>query len=170
MLTDEKFYEKALKFYLFQNTDNKSFTWEEYENLISLNQKDKDNKLVYLYATNKDEQYSFIEAAKGKGYDVLLMNDVLATPLLNHFEQKFPEKHFVRVDADVVDKLIAKENSKESSLSLDEKNELSPVFQAITPKEKAQFIIDFQDLTHAPLIPITSSNFLKVIVSSSVSL
>ena len=162
MLTDEKFYEKALKFYLFQNTDNKSFTWEEYENLISLNQKDKDNKLVYLYATNKDEQYSFIEAAKGKGYDVLLMNDVLATPLLNHFEQKFPEKHFVRVDADVVDKLIAKENSKESSLSLDEKNELSPVFQAITPKEKAQFIIDFQDLGEdgSPMV-VTQNEFMR---------
>ena len=162
MLTDEKFYEKALKFYLFQNTDNKSFTWEEYENLISLNQKDKDNKLVYLYATNKDEQFSFIDAAKGKGYDVLLMNDVLATPLLNHFEQKFPEKHFVRVDADVVDKLIAKENSKESSLSLDEKNELSPVFQAITPKEKAQFIIDFQDLGEdgSPMV-VTQNEFMR---------
>ena len=162
ILTDEKFHEKALKFYLFQNTDGKSFTWEEYENIISANQTDKDNKLVYLYATNKDEQFHFIEAAKEKGYDVLLMNDVLATPLLNHFEQKFPEKHFVRVDADVVDKLIAKENSREELLSLDEKNDLSPIFQAITPKDKTQFIIDFQDLGEngLPMI-VTQNEFMR---------
>jgi molecular chaperone HtpG len=162
MLTDEKFYEKALKFYVFQNTDGKSFTWEEYENIISINQTDKDKKLVYLYATNKDEQFSFIEAAKNKGYDVLLMNDVLATPLLNHLEQKFPEKHFVRVDADVVDKLIAKENSKEISLSLDEKNDLSPIFQAVTPKENGQFIIDFQDLGEegSPMM-VTQNEFMR---------
>jgi molecular chaperone HtpG len=162
MLTDEKFYERALKFYVFQNTDGKSFTWEEYENIISANQTDKDKKLVYLYATNKEEQYGFIEAAKGKGYDVLLMNDVLATPLLNHFEQKFPEKHFVRVDADVADKLIVKENSKEELLSLDEKNELSPVFQSITPKDKGQFIIDFQDLgeQEMPMV-VTQNEFMR---------
>ncbi len=162
MLTDEKFYEKALKFYVFQNTDGKSFTWEEYEKIISINQTDKDKKLVYLYATNKDEQFSFIEAAKSKGYDVLLMNDVLATPLLNHFEQKFPEKHFVRVDADVVDKIIAKESHKESTLSLDEKNELSPIFQAIVPRERAQFIIDFQDLGEegSPMV-VTQNEFMR---------
>ena len=162
MLTDEKFHERALKFYLFQNTDAKSFTWEEYENIISANQTDKDNKLVYLYATNKDEQFHFIEAAKEKGYDVLLMNDVLATPLLNHFEQKFPEKHFVRVDADVVDKLISKENSKAELLSVDEKNDLSPIFQAITPKDRGQFIIDFQDLGEngLPMI-VTQNEFMR---------
>lgn len=162
MLTDEKFHEKALKFYLFQNTDSTSFTWEEYENIISANQTDKDNKLIYLYATNKEEQFSFIEAAKGKGYDVLLMNDVLATPLLNHFEQKFPDKHFVRVDAEVVDKLIQKEGSKEDLLSLDEKNDLSPVFQAITPKDRGQFIIDFQDLGEdgLPMI-VTQNEFMR---------
>jgi molecular chaperone HtpG len=162
MLTDEKFYEKALKFFIFQNTDDKSFTWEEYENIISNNQTDKDKKLVYLYATNKDEQYSFIEAAKMKGYDVLLMNDVLATPLLNHFEQKFPQKHFVRVDSDVIDKLISKEERKESSLSLDEKNNLSPIFQAIMPKERGQFIIDFQDLGEdgSPMI-VTQNEFMR---------
>ena len=162
MLTDEKFYEKAIKFFLFQNTDGKSFTWEEYESIISANQVDKDKKLVYIYATNKDEQYSFIEAAKAKGYDVVLMNDVMATPLLNQFEQKFPEKHFVRVDADVVDKLIAKDDSKESPLTLDEKNELSPIFQAITPKEGGQFIIDFQDLGEdgSPIV-VTQNEFMR---------
>jgi molecular chaperone HtpG len=162
MLTDEKFYDKALKFSLFVNTDGKYFTWEEYENIISGDQTDKDKKLVYLYATDKEEQYSFIEAAKEKGYDVLLMNDVLATPLMNHFEQKFVDKHFVRVDADVVDKLIIKDKHKESTLSLDEKNELSPIFQAIVPKESGQFIIDFQDLgeTGSPMV-ITQNEFMR---------
>jgi molecular chaperone HtpG len=162
MLTDEKFYDKALKFSLFVNTDGKYFTWEEYENIISDNQTDKDKKLVYLYATDKEEQYSFIEAAKEKGYDVLLMNDVLATPLMNSFEQKFVNKHFVRVDADVVDKLIIKDKHKESTLSLDEKNELSPIFQAIVPKESGQFIIDFQDLgeTGSPMV-ITQNEFMR---------
>jgi molecular chaperone HtpG len=162
MLTDEKFYEKALKFFLFVNTEGKNFTWEEYENIISANQTDKDKKLVYIYATDKEEQYSFIEAAKEKGYDVLLMNDVLATPLMNHFEQKFANKHFVRVDADVVDKLIAKDTHSETKLSLDEKNELSPIFQAIVPKESGQFIIDFQDLgeNSAPMV-ITQNEFMR---------
>jgi len=90
------------------------------------------------------------------------MNDVMATPLLNQFEQKFPEKHFVRVDADVVDKLIAKDDSKESPLTLDEKNELSPIFQAITPKEGGQFIIDFQDLGEngSPIV-VTQNEFMR---------
>jgi molecular chaperone HtpG len=162
MLTDEKFYDKALKFFLFTNTEGKSFTWEEYENIIGANQTDKDKKLVYIYATDKDEQYSFIEAAKAKGYDVLLMNDVLTSPLINHFEQKFTNKHFVRVDADVVDKLIAKEKQEEAKLSLDEKNELSPIFQAIVPKETGQFIIDFQDLGEdsSPMV-ITQNEFMR---------
>ena len=162
MLTDEKFYEKALKFFLFTNSEGKTFTWEEYENIINANQTDKDKRLVYIYATDKEAQYSFIEAARAKGYDVLLMNDVLATPLMNHFEQKFPNKHFVRVDADVADKLIATDNKTESALSLDEKNELSPVFQAIVPKESGQFIIDFQDLgdDSSPMV-ITQNEFMR---------
>jgi len=162
MLTDEKFYEKALKFFLFTNSEGKTFTWDEYENLIGANQTDKDSKLVYIYATDKDEQYSFIEAAKSKGYDVLLMNDVLATPLMNHFEQKYPKKHFVRVDADVAEKLIAKDNKEETKLSLDEKNELSPIFQAIVPKDNGNFIIDFQDLgeSGSPMV-ITQNEFMR---------
>ncbi len=162
MLTDEKFYEKALKFFLFTNTDGNYFTWEEYENLIKANQTDKNNKLVYLYATNKEEQFTFIEAAKNKGYDVLLMDDVLATPLLNHFEQKYPETHFVRVDGDVVEKLIVKNDSAETSISLEEKNELSPIFQAIVPKERGNFIVDFQDMGEngAPMV-ITQNEFMR---------
>lgn len=162
MLTDEKFYEKALKFFLFTNTENKLFTWDEYKTLIEASQTDKDKKLVYLYATQVDEQFSFIEAAKAKGYDVLLMDDVLATPLLNHFEQKYPETHFVRVDADVVDKLIVKEDADHHALTLDEKNELSPIFQAVVPKERGQFIVDFQHLGEngSPMV-ITQNEFMR---------
>jgi len=117
---------------------------------------------VYLYATNAEAQFSFIEAAKNKGYDVLLMDDVLATPLLNHFEQKYPESHFVRVDADVVEKLIAKEDHDHSALTTEEKNELSPIFQSVIPKERGQFIIDFQNLEEngAPMI-ITQNEFMR---------
>ena len=162
MLTDEKFYEKALKFFFFTNTDKKLFTWDEYKALIETNQTDKNNKLVYLYATNAEAQFSFIEAAKNKGYDVLLMDDVLATPLLNHFEQKYPESHFVRVDADVVEKLIAKEDHDHSALTPEEKKELSPIVQSVIPKERGQFIIDFQNLEEngAPMI-ITQNEFMR---------
>ncbi|MCK9640046.1 MAG: molecular chaperone HtpG [Prolixibacteraceae bacterium] len=162
MLTDEKFYEKALKFFFFTNTENKLFTWDEYKSLIEGNQTDKNKKLVYLYATNAEAQFSFIEAAKSKGYDVLLMDDVLATPLLNHFEQKYPESHFVRVDADVVEKLIAKDDLDQPVLTADEKNELSPIFQAVIPKERGQFIVDFQNLgeTGSPMV-ITQNEFMR---------
>lgn len=162
MLTDEKFYEKALKFFFFTNTEKKLFTWEEYKTLIESNQTDKNKKLVYLYATNAESQFSFIEAAKNKGYDVLLMDDVLATPLLNHFEQKYPESHFVRVDADVIEKLIAKEETDQPVLTAEEKNELSPIFQSVIPKERGQFIIDFQSLGEegAPMV-ITQNEFMR---------
>ncbi len=162
MLTDEKFYEKALKFFFFGNTENKLFTWDEYKALIEPSQTDKNNKLVYLYATNAETQFSFIEAARNKGYDVLLMDDVLATPLLNLFEQKYPESHFVRVDADVVEKLIVKGDEDHSSLTTEEKNELSPIFQSIIPKERGQFIIDFQTLgeTASPMV-ITQNEFMR---------
>jgi len=162
MLTDEKFYEKALKFFFFTNTENKLFTWDEYKSLIEANQTDKNKKLVYLYATNAEAQFSFIDAAKSKGYDVLLMDDVLATPLLNHFEQKFPESHFVRVDADVVEKLIAKDDLYQPLLTTDEKNELSPIFQSVIPNERGQFIIDFQNLgeTGSPMV-ITQNEFMR---------
>lgn len=162
MLTDEKFYEKALKFFFFTNTENKLFTWDEYKTLIEPNQTDKNKKLVYLYATNVEAQFSFIQAAKNKGYDVLLMDDVLATPLLNHFEQKYPESHFVRVDADVTEKLIAKDEHEPANLTLEEKNELSPVFQSVIPKELGQFIIDFQNMGEegSPMV-ITQNEFMR---------
>jgi len=162
MLTDEKFYERALKFFLLGNTEGKKFTWEEYENLIKGEQTDKDNKLVYLYANHHEDQYSFIEDAKAKGYDVLLMEDPLSTHLLNLLEQKYPEKRFVRVDADVVEKLIPKADDNKEKLSLKEKNELSPVFQAIVPNGKGNFIVDFEDLgeTANPMV-ITQNEFMR---------
>ena len=162
MLTDEKFYEKALKFFFFTNTDKKLFTWDEYKTLIESAQTDKNKKLVYLYATDPESQFTFIEAAKNKGYDVLLMDDVLATPLLNHFEQKYPESHFVRVDSDVVEKLIVKEEHEPTNLTTEEKNELSPIFQAVIPKERGQFIIDFQNLGEvgSPMV-ITQNEFMR---------
>ena len=162
MLTDDKFYEKAIKFFFFTNTDKKLFTWDEYKALIEPSQTDKNNKLVYLYATNLESQFSFIEAAKNKGYDVLLMDDVLATPLLNHFEQKYPESHFVRVDSDVIEKLVAKEDHDQAHLTSEEKNELSPIFQSVIPKDQGQFIIDFQNLGEngLPMI-ITQNEFMR---------
>ncbi|HZL11378.1 MAG TPA: molecular chaperone HtpG [Prolixibacteraceae bacterium] len=162
MLTDEKFYEKALKFFLFKNVDGKNFTMDEYETLIKGEQTDKDNNLIYLYTNNLEEQFSFVQAAKNKGYDVLVMNNVLSTPLINQLEQKFTDKRFVRVDSDVVEHLIAKENPA-SELSWEEKNELSPIFKAVCPENKDYgFIVDFKDLGESgnPMV-ITRNEFMR---------
>ncbi len=162
MLTEEKFYDKAEKFFLFKNTDNKYFTLEEYETLIKPEQTDKDNNLIYLYTSNLEDQFSFVQAAKNKGYDVLVMNNVLATPLINKFEQKFTNKRFVRVDSDVVEHLIAKDD-KTHELSWEEKNELSPIFKAVCPENKDYgFIVDFKDLgeTGSPMV-ITRNEFMR---------
>lgn len=146
MLTEDKFYEKAEKFFLFKNTDDKYFTMEEYETLIKPEQTDKDNTLIYLYTNNQEEQYSFVQAAKNKGYDVLVMNNVLSTPLINKLEQKYTSKRFVRVDSDVAEHLIKKAEPKHE-LSWEEKNELSPIFKAVCPESKDYgFIVDFKDL------------------------
>ena len=162
MLTEEKFKEKAKEFFLFKNTDGKYFTFAEYETLIKENQTDKDKKLVYLYTSDAVEQYSFIQAAKNKGYDVLLIDDVLATPLLNRLEQDYPDKHFVRVDSDIVDHLIRKEEPTDE-LSWDEKEELSPIFQAVCPESKeTNYVIDFKDMgeTGSPIV-ITRNEFMR---------
>ena len=162
MLTEDKFYEKAEKFFLFKNTDNKYFTMEEYETLIKPEQTDKDNNLVYLYTNNPEEQYSFVQAAKNKGYDVLVMNNVLSTPLINKLEQKYTSKRFVRVDSDVVEHLITKEEPKHE-LSWEEKNELSPIFKAVCPENKDYgFVVDFKDLgeNSFPMV-ITRNEFMR---------
>ena len=162
MLTEDKFYDKAEKFFLFKNTDGKYFTLEEYETLIKPEQTDKDNTLIYLYTNNQEEQYSFVQAAKNKGYDVLVMNNVLSTPLINKLEQKYTSKRFVRVDSDVAEHLIAKEEPKHE-LSWEEKNEISPIFKAVCPENKDYgFIVDFKDLgeNSFPMV-ITRNEFMR---------
>ncbi|MFA5328198.1 MAG: molecular chaperone HtpG [Prolixibacteraceae bacterium] len=162
MLTEDKFYEKAEKFMLFKNVDGKYFTMEEYETLIKGEQTDKENTLIYLYTSNVEEQFSFVQAAKNKGYDVLVMNNVLTTPMINKLEQKYSNKRFVRVDSDVAEHLIQKEEPKHE-LTWDEKNELSPIFKAVCPDNKDfGFMVDFKDLgeTGNPMV-ITRNEFMR---------
>ncbi|HBX51610.1 MAG: molecular chaperone HtpG [Bacteroidetes bacterium RIFOXYB2_FULL_35_7] len=161
MITDEKFYERAKDFYLFKNADGKYFTMEEYENLIKENQKDKHNTIIYLYATNRDEQYTFIEGAKNKGYDVLMMDGHLDMHFINNIEPKIKDSRFTRVDADVIDKLIHKDDKKESALSEDQQNELRPVFRGVLP-EKAYFSVVFEGLdADEPPVIITQSEYMR---------
>ncbi|MCK5029744.1 MAG: molecular chaperone HtpG, partial [Bacteroidales bacterium] len=161
MLTDEKFYEKAEKFTLFKNSDGKYFTFEEYEKLIKENQTDKDKNLCYLYATDKDTQFTFIENAKAKGYDVLMMDGQLDTHFINHVEQKFTNSRFLRVDSDVVDKLIKKEDAEESKLSGEEKTQLTHMFESQLPSF-VNFTVAFESLgeNDDPII-VTQSEFMR---------
>ena len=161
MISEEKFYDRAEKLALLKNTDDKYYTFEEYEKLIKDNQTDKNKTLTYLYATNKDEQYSFIEAAKSKGYDVLLMDGHLDTHFLSHLEQKFKDSRFVRVDSDVVDKLIMKEDEQESKLTSDQQNFLGSVLTGPLPT-KENFDVVFESISEneSPMM-ITQSEFVR---------
>lgn len=162
MLTEEKFEDKAKHFFLFKNTDGKYFTTEEYEKVVKDSQTDKDGNLIYLYTSNQDEQFTFIQDAKNKGYDVLVMDDVLSTHLVNKLEQQDPKKRFVRIDSDVVDNLIKKEDDAEQ-LSLEEREELSPIFQAVCPESKElQYMVDFKGMgeTAQPMV-ITRNEFMR---------
>jgi molecular chaperone HtpG len=161
MLSDEKFYERAEKFALLKSTDGKYFTFDEYKNLIKENQTDKNKNLVYLYSTNLDAQYSFIDIAKAKGYDVLQMDGQLDTHYVNHLEQKFKDSRFVRVDADVVDKLIEKEENKELKLSSDQQASLTPVFRSQIPTS-ANFVVTYEGMSEndSP-VTITQSEFMR---------
>lgn len=161
MLTDEKFYERAEKFSLLKNTDNKYFSYSEYKTAIETNQTDKDKKLVYLYATNTDDQFSFIESAKNKGYDVLLFDSQLDSHFVNLLESKFKDSTFVRVDSDHIDKLIKKEEAQKSDLPENEISLLSDIFKSVLPST-ADFHIIVEKLseTDAPLI-ITQSEFMR---------
>ncbi len=163
MLTDEKFYDRAQKFALLKNTDGKFFTFEEYKNIIKDSQTDKDNQLVYLYATEAQEQYAFIEAAKNKGYDVLLMDGQLDTHFINHLEQKFENTRFVRVDSDVPEKLIPREDQSELNLTEAQKDNLTTIFSSQMPNlEKANFIVSFEALSpdDKPVM-ITQQEFMR---------
>lgn len=161
MLSEEKFYEKAEKYALFKNTDSKYFTFEEYQNLIKENQTDKNKSLVYLYASNTEEQFSFIEAAKSKGYDVLVMDGHLDTHFINHLEQKFKDSKFVRVDAEVVDKLIEKEETTEIKLTTEQQKNLTPVFRSPLPAN-GNYAITFEGMgdLDTPIL-ITQSEFMR---------
>jgi molecular chaperone HtpG len=161
MLTEEKFYEKAEKFALLKNTDGKYFTFEEYEKLIKDNQTDKNKNLIYLYANKADEQYSFIDAAKSKGYDVLLMDGQLDVHFINHLEQKFKDSRFLRVDSDVIDKLIQKEETRESKLNDSQKENLAPVFKG-QMDESDKYTVLFENLNESdsPVV-ITQSEFMR---------
>ena len=161
MLSEEKFYERAEKFALFKNTDGKFFTFEEYAKLIKENQTDKNKSLIYLYATDADAQYSFIDAAKSKGYDVLLLDGQLDSHYVNHLEQKFKESRFVRVDADVVDKLIEKDETKELKLTAEQQANLTPVFRSQI-SEAANFVVTFEGMNESESpITITQSEFMR---------
>ena len=163
MLTDEKFYDRARKFALLKNSDGKFFTFDEYENIIKDTQTDKDKQLVYLYATDAEGQYSFIEGAKNKGYDVLLMDGQLDTHFINHLEQKFEGARFVRVDSDVPEKLIPQEAETELKLSDAEKDNLTTIFSSQIPNlDKANFVVSFEALasTDKPVM-ITQQEFMR---------
>ncbi len=161
IISEEKFYDRAKSFALLKNTDGKYFTFEEYENIIKDNQKDKDKNLVYLYATDKEAQFSFVEAAKSKGYDVLEMDGQLDTHFINHLESKFKDSRFVRVDSDVVDKLIPKEEKKESKLNEGQKQNLTTVFNTQLPGQ-TNFMVTFENMgeNDQPVI-ITQSEFMR---------
>ncbi len=161
MLTEEKFYDRAIKFLLFKNTEGKYFTLEEYKNIIKENQTDKDKKLVHLYTTNTEEQHSFIEKAKSKGYDVLLMDGYLDAHFLNHLETKLTDTRFTRVDADIIEKLIPKEDARESKLSKEEEDELRHVFKSQVPDETNYWVV-FEHLNSDDNpITITQSEFMR---------
>ena len=163
MLTQEDFYEKANKFALFKDTDNKYYTFEEYQTLIKDNQTDKDGNLIYLYSNNLDEQYTYIDAAKSKGYNVLMMDGQLDVPMINMLEQKFEKSRFTRVDSDIIDRLIVKEEKHGEELTADKKEFLSTVFQGQLPKvQKVEFYVETQALgeTASPIV-ITQAEYMR---------
>ena len=163
MLSQEDFYDKAKDFSLFTDVEGTHFTYEEYRTLIKDNQTDKDGTLIYLYATNKEDQYTYIEAAKQKGYSVLLFDGQLDVPMINLLEQKLEKCRFTRVDADIADKLIAKENQKESDVVGSDKDCLTYVFKSQMPAiDKTEFVVDVQALGEegAPLM-ITQNEFMR---------
>ena len=161
MLTDEKFCERAMKFALLKNTDDKYFSIEDYKTAVAGEQTDKDGKVVFIYATDVDAQYSFIEAAKAKGYDVLLMDCHLDSHFVQLLETKIENSRFARVDSDTIDNLIAKEDKSKPELSDEQKEEISTLFKSALPTD-AEFSIQPENLgEHAAPIIITQSEFMR---------
>ena len=163
ILSEEGFYDRAKDFALMKDTDGKYFTFEDYKKLIEANQKDKNDQLVYLYATDKEEQYSYIKAAQDKGYSVLLLDGQLDVPTIQTLEQKFEKSHFTRVDADIIDRLIVKEDAKKTQLSEEQSDNLSAVFRTQMPKiEKAEFMVQVDALgEEARPVIITQNEYMR---------
>ena len=163
MLSQDDFYDRAKDFALLKDVDGKYFTYEEYQTLIKDNQTDKKGNLVYLYANDKEGEYSYIEAAKAKGYSVLLLDGQLDNPMVSMLEQKLEKTRFSRVDADIVDRLIQKDDNKESELAKDEKDNLEQTFRSQLPKmEKTEFYVDVQALGEQTLpVLITQSEYMR---------
>ena len=163
MLSQEDFYDRAKDFALFKDVDGKHFTFEEYKTLIKDEQTDKDGYLVYLYANNVEEQYTYIEAAKNKGYNVLLLDGQLDTPLVSMLEQKFEKSRFTRVDADIVDRLIVKSDQKQTDISSQDSDNLSQVFRSQMPKlDKVEFNVEVQSLgENSQPVVITQNEYMR---------
>ena len=163
MLSKDDFYDRAKDFALFKDTDGKYFTYDEYKTLIKENQTDKDGQTVYLYANDKEGQYSYIEAAKAKGYSVLLLDGQLDVPMISMLEQKFEKSRFTRVDSDTIDRLIIKDENKDSDLDSDSSDNLSQVFRSQMPKlDKTEFNIEVQALGDQTLpVLITHSEYMR---------
>ena len=163
MLSDDKFYDSATKFALFENTDGNFFKFDDYKKTIESNQTDKDGNLIYLYATDKVAQYSYIKSAKDKGYDVLLMDGQLDIPFVGKLEEKFEKSRFVRVDSDVIDNLVQKENSKDSNLGKIEREIASTLFSSQMPSiEKTEFTVKYNDLgENDNAVIITQNEYMR---------
>ena len=163
MLSEESFYDKAKEFALMKDVDGKYFTFDEYKQLIEGAQKDKDGNLIYLYATDKEEQFSYIQGAKDKGYSVLLLDGQLDVPAIQMLEQKFEKSRFTRVDSDIIDRLIVKDDAPKSNLTEDESANLSQVFKSQMPKmEKTEFMVEVQSLgeNQRPVV-ITQNEWMR---------
>lgn len=163
MLTDEKFYDRAAKFALLKDIDDKYFTLDEYKTLIKDNQTDKDGTLVYLYTTNKNEQYSYIQAAKDKGYSVLVMNGQLDVHAIGQLEQKLDKVRFVRVDSDTIDRLIQKEEVGKVSLEEEQREALQEIFKSQLPKlEKTEFMVTLEALgSNSNPVVLTQGEYMR---------
>ena len=163
MLSQDDFYDRAKDFALLKDVDGKCFTFEEYKTLIKDNQTDKNGELVYLYATNKDDQYSYIKSAEDKGYSVLLLDGQLDVPMVSMLENKFEKSHFARVDADIISRLIVKDDKKEETIKGDDRDNLSEVFRSQMPQmDKAQFNVDIESLgENAQPVIITESEYMR---------
>ena len=163
MLTQDDFYDRAKDFALLKDVDGKYFTLEEYQTLIKGEQTDKDGTLVYLYANNKEEEYSYIETARAKGYSVLLMDGQLDTAVAQMLEQKLEKSRFTRVDSDIIDRLIMKEDRKKTGFSVEQTDSLSEVFKSQLPKmEKTEFSVEVQSLgEQAQPVLITQSEYMR---------